>query len=97
MADLTTPPLSTPDQTYNELVRRVLVDGTWETGRNGNTKAIFGHMMRFDLRDGALPLLKGKRVAWKTCLKELLWFIRGSTDNRELKAENVHHRSRQTH
>ena len=90
MADLTTPPLSTPDQTYNELVRRVLVDGTWETGRNGNTKAIFGHMMRFDLRDGALPLLKGKRVAWKTCLKELLWFIRGSTDNRELKGENVH-------
>jgi thymidylate synthase len=90
MTDLTTPQISTPDQTYNELVRRVLVDGTWETGRNGNTKAIFGHMMRFDLRDGALPLLKGKRVAWKTCLKELLWFIRGSTDNRELKSDNVH-------
>ena len=90
MTDLTTPQISTPDQTYNELVRRVLVDGAWESGRNGNTKAIFGHMMRFDLRDGALPLLKGKRVAWKTCLKELLWFIRGSTDNRELKGENVH-------
>ena len=90
MTDLATPQISTPDQTYNELVRRVLVDGAWESGRNGNTKAIFGHMMRFDLRDGALPLLKGKRVAWKTCLKELLWFIRGSTDNRELKGENVH-------
>ena len=90
MADLTISQISTPDQTYNELVRRVLVDGTWETGRNGNTRALFGHMMRFDLRDGALPLLKGKRVAWKTCLKELLWFIRGSTDNRELKGENVH-------
>lgn len=90
MTDLTTPQISTPDQTYNELVRRVLVDGTWESGRNGNTKALFGHMMRFDLRDGALPLLKGKRVAWKTCLKELLWFIRGSTDNRELKGDNVH-------
>jgi thymidylate synthase len=90
MTDLTTPQISTPDQTYNELVRRVLVEGTWESGRNGNTKALFGHMMRFDLRDGALPLLKGKRVAWKTCLKELLWFIRGSTDNRELKGDNVH-------
>jgi thymidylate synthase len=90
MTDLTTPQISTPDQTYNELVRRVLVEGTWESGRNGNTKALFGHMMRFDLRDGALPLLKGKRVAWKTCLKELLWFIRGSTDNRELKSDNVH-------
>jgi thymidylate synthase len=82
--------LPTPDQTYNDLVRRVLVEGSWEEGRNGNTKALFGHMMRFDLRDGALPLLRGKRVAWKTCLKELLWFIRGSTDNRELKSQNVH-------
>lgn len=82
--------LSSPDQTYNDLVRRVLIEGSWEEGRNGNTKALFGHMMRFDLRDGALPLLRGKRVAWKTCLKELLWFIRGSTDNRELKSQNVH-------
>lgn len=80
----------TPDQIYNDLVKRVLVDGQWEEGRNGKTKALFGHMMRFNLRDGALPLLKGKRVAWKTCLKELLWFLRGSTDNRELKGQNVH-------
>lgn len=80
----------TPDDVYNELVMRVLDDGEWEEGRNGKTKSIFGHMMRFDLRDNRLPLLRGKRVAWKTCLKELLWFIRGSTDNRELKEENVH-------
>lgn len=80
----------TPDETYNELVKRVLDDGEWEEGRNGKTKSVFGHMMRFDLRNGALPLLRGKKVAWKTCLKELLWFIRGSTDNRELKNENVH-------
>lgn len=80
----------TPDETYNELIKQVLENGEWEEGRNGRTKAIFGHMMRFDLRDGKLPLLRGKKVAWKTCLKELLWFIRGSTDNRELKNENVH-------
>ena len=80
----------TPDETYNDLVRRVLEDGEWEEGRNGRTKSVFGHMMRFDLRDNKLPLLRGKKVAWKTCLKELLWFIRGSTDNRELKNENVH-------
>jgi thymidylate synthase len=82
--------MPTPDETYNELVKRVLDDGEWEEGRNGKTKSVFGHMMRFDLRNGSLPLLRGKKVAWKTCLKELLWFIRGSTDNRELKNENVH-------
>lgn len=81
---------STPDKAYNDLVTRVLEEGEWSEGRNGYTKSIFGHMMRFDLRNDALPLLSGKRVAWKTCLKELLWFIRGSTDNSELKAENVH-------
>ena len=82
--------MNTPDEEYNNLVKRVLDDGVWEEGRNGKTKAVFGHMMRFNLRNDELPLLKGKRVAWKTCLKELLWFMRGSTDNRELKNENVH-------
>lgn len=81
---------NSPDKIYNELVRRVLEDGQWEDGRNGRTKSLFGYTMRFDLRDNKLPLLNGKRVAWKTCLKELLWFIRGSTDNRALKKENVH-------
>lgn len=80
----------TPDESYNDLIQRVLDNGEWEEGRNGKTKSVFGHMMRFDLRNGQLPLLRGKKVAWKTCLKELLWFIRGSTDNRELKNENVH-------
>ena len=31
-----------------------------------------------------------KRLAWKTCLKELLWFIKGDTDNKHLKDQNVH-------
>jgi thymidylate synthase len=37
-----------------------------------------------------IPIFTTKKVAWKTCLKELLWFIRGETDNRLLKQENVH-------
>jgi len=78
------------DKEYRELINKVLNDGVWEEGRNGKTKSVFGHMMRFDLRDNKIPLLTTKRVAWKTCLKELLWFIRGNTDNRDLKAENVH-------
>ena len=45
--------------------------------------------MRFDLREG-FPLLTTKRVAWKTVLRELLWFISGSTDNKVLQWKNVH-------
>jgi len=45
--------------------------------------------MHFDLSDGTIPVLTTKRVAWKTCLRELIWFVSGSTDNRKLKEKNV--------
>ena len=60
-----------------------------EEGRNGLTKSIFGAAMHFSLENGTIPLLTTKRVAWKTCLKELLWFIRGDTNNENLKKEGV--------
>jgi thymidylate synthase len=46
--------------------------------------------MRFSLQNGKIPILTTKKTAWKTCLKELLWFIRGDTDNIHLQEENVH-------
>ena len=45
--------------------------------------------MRFDLTNNKIPLITTKKLAWKTCLKELLWFISGSTDNKILKQNNV--------
>ena len=42
------------------------------------------------MRDHKIPLLTSKRLAWKTCLKELLWFISGNTSNKTLKSQNVH-------
>ena len=42
------------------------------------------------LKDGTIPILTTKKTAWKTCLKELLWFIRGQTDNKILKEQGVH-------
>jgi thymidylate synthase len=75
---------------YLDLVQKILDNGFEEEGRNGPTKSLFGASMRFSLQGGRLPLLTTKRVAWKTCLKELLWFIRGSTSNEELVREGVH-------
>jgi thymidylate synthase len=46
--------------------------------------------MRFSLKDGKIPILTTKKTAWKTCLKELLWFIRGDTDNKLLQEQGVH-------
>jgi thymidylate synthase len=78
------------ERQYLELLTRILETGTWEESRNGKTISLFGSMMRFSLKNNTIPILTTKKVAWKTCLKELLWFIRGETDNKILKDEGVH-------
>ena len=75
---------------YLHLLEDILENGTWEEGRNGKTKSVFGRSMRFSLKDGKIPILTTKKTAWKTCLKELLWFVRGETDNKILKEQGVH-------
>ena len=75
---------------YLELIRHILKNGTFEEGRNGRTKSVFGYSMRFSLKDNIIPLLTTKRVAWKTCFHELIWFIRGETNNNLLNEKNVH-------
>jgi len=75
---------------YLNTIRTIIECGHLDEGRNGKTKSIFGQMMRFSLKDGKIPILTTKKTAWKTCLKELLWFIRGETDNNILQKQNVH-------
>jgi len=78
------------EEQYYQLIKDILHNGTLEQGRNGNTISIFGSSMIFSLQDNKIPLLTSKQLAWKTCLKELLWFISGSTDNSILQEQNVH-------
>ncbi len=75
---------------YLNLLEKILNDGVLEEGRNGKTKSIFGESMRFSLKDGKIPILTTKKTAWKTCLKELLWFIKGQTNNTILNEQGVH-------
>lgn len=77
------------EEQYLNLIRSILKEGTRENTRNGVTMSIFGHSMRFSLKNGTIPLITTKKTAWKTCLKELLFFIRGETDNRILKEQGV--------
>lgn len=78
------------EQQYLDLVKQILEKGSIETGRNGNTISLFGASMRFNLQNNTIPILTTKQTAWKTCLKELLWFIRGETNNKILQEQNVH-------
>ena len=81
---------NTEEYQYLHLIENIIENGTWEEGRNGRTKGIFGNMMRFSLKDNKIPILTTKKTAWKTCLKELLWFIQGDTNNHLLNEQGVH-------
>ena len=75
---------------YLNLLQDIIDEGHNEVGRNGNTRCVFGAAMHFSLENGKIPILTTKKTAWKTCLKELLWFIKGQTDNKILTDQNVH-------
>lgn len=75
---------------YLNLINKIIENGNIDEGRNGKTKGIFGEMMRFSLQENKIPILTTKKTAWKTCLKELIWFIRGSTDSKILSNKGVH-------
>ena len=75
---------------YLDLIKDISLYGSEEEGRNGKTRVIIGATMYFSLDNQTIPLLTTKKVAWKTCLKELLWFIKGKTDNKLLKDEKCY-------
>ena len=74
---------------YLSLIKNIIDNGVKEVGRNGTTYSEIGGMMRFSLKDNTIPLMTTKKLAWRTCLKELLWFVKGDTSNDNLQKDNV--------
>lgn len=78
-----------PEYEYLNALKHILENGDERPDRTGvGTKSIFGLQMRFDLTQG-FPTVTTKKLAWKACKSELLWFIEGSGDERRL-AEILH-------
>jgi|TARA_B110000977_G_scaffold33701_2_gene44886 thymidylate synthase len=78
------------DTNYQDLLKYVLDRGRPKQDRTGTgTLSIFGRQISHDL-GGGFPLLTTKKMAWKVIKSELSWFLRGSTDIRELWEENNH-------
>ncbi|MFM2041678.1 MAG: hypothetical protein RLY86_254 [Pseudomonadota bacterium] len=78
-----------PEQQYLDLLRHLLNQGDERMDRTGvGTRSVFGWMMRFDLGAG-FPLMTTKRVYWKTCFREMLWFLSGGTNIRPLVQQGV--------
>lgn len=78
-----------PDHEYLNLCRNVLQYGNERPDRTGiGTIGIFGTQLHFDISN-TIPLLTTKRVAWKHCIEELIWFLRGDTDSKILQQKGV--------
>lgn len=74
---------------YHELLTDILENGEQREDRTGvGTLSVFGRQLRFNLQEG-FPAITTKKLAWKACKGELLWFLEGSGDERRL-AEITH-------
>jgi thymidylate synthase len=78
------------DRQYKELSYHILNFGIDKADRTGTgTKSIFGWQIRHNMKDG-FPLLTTKKMAWKTMVTELLWFLRGDTNIKFLLDYDCH-------
>ena len=69
---------------YLELCKKILFAGTDTTDRTGvGTQSLFAEQLRFDLKAG-FPAITTKKLAWRSVVAELIWFIEGSCDERRL-------------
>jgi len=78
------------DLQYQDLLQHILDNGVEKEDRTGTgTLSVFGHQIRHNMKDG-FPLLTTKKMAWKTMVTELIWFLRGDTNIKYLVDNNCH-------
>ena len=78
------------DKQYQELLQDILDNGSTKSDRTGTgTISVFGRQIRHKMSEG-FPLLTTKKMAWKTMVTELLWFLRGDTNIKFLVDNNCH-------
>ena len=82
--------MNTLDKQYQNLLQDILDYGVEKKDRTGTgTKSIFGYTIRHNMSEG-FPVLTTKKMAWKTMVTELLWFLRGDTNIKFLVDNNCH-------
>ena len=78
------------DKQYQDLLQTILDYGVEKKDRTGTgTKSIFGYTIRHNMSEG-FPVLTTKKMAWKTMVTELLWFLRGDTNIKYLVDNDCH-------
>jgi thymidylate synthase len=82
--------MNTLDSQYQDLLQDILDNGIVKTDRTGTgTISVFGRQIRHKMSEG-FPLLTTKKMAWKTMVTELIWFLSGSTNIKYLVMNGCH-------
>jgi len=78
------------EEAYLSLLNNTLKNGNKHTTRNGITYSCFGSFLKFDINNGLLfPLMTSKKVFFKGIVEELLWFLKGSVNSKDLENKGV--------
>jgi len=78
------------DKDYQQLLQDIIEFGVDKNDRTGTgTRSLFGYTIRHNMKNG-FPLLTTKKMAWKTMVTELIWFLRGDTNIKYLVDNNCH-------
>lgn len=74
---------------YLAALKHILENGESVEDRTGvGTTAVFGHQMRFNLQEG-FPAVTTKKLAWRSVVSELLWFLEGNSNERRDRRAHV--------
>ena len=83
-------PIQFCEDKYLDIAQNILNNGNYRKDRTGTgIYSIFGTQIRYDISSN-IPMLTTKRVPFKTCIHELLWFLKGDTNNKNLQNNKVH-------
>jgi dihydrofolate reductase/thymidylate synthase len=90
-ASIGSPVGNAEEQCYLDAIRDILANGIVRGDRTGTgTISKFGLQMRFNLRNNSFPLLTTKKVFWRGVAEELVWFVHGRTNGKELSDKGIH-------
>ena len=77
------------DRQYQDLLFKLIADGSVKETRNGKTISVFGQQIRHKMSEG-FPLLTTKKMYWKGIVTEMMWFLRGDTNIKYLVDNDCH-------
>jgi len=81
----------TDEHRYIKMIKNIICNGFYQLDRTKvGTLAVHGCTLRFNLRNGVLPVITSRRTFYRGAIEEFLWMLKGETDSSMLQNKNIH-------